>query len=164
MLRPRRGLSPTSNSLRPTLRDRVRRISVFACVAAAVLLGATRLQSVLGLYDYRADRNASLGYLERLYGDEGVVGSRHVVEDGASRMPEDVSYRVIVGPHMTGVDRFTPLIAADFLRYFLFPRRQVESGSARWILCYGCDVKALGPRFRVLSDGGNGILFGHIDT
>jgi len=54
---------------------------VLACVLVAAVLGALKLDEALGLYDFRADENASLGYLERVYGDEGVVMSRSVVEE-----------------------------------------------------------------------------------
>lgn len=130
----------------------------------AVGLAALRLDEVLGLFDFRADQNASLGYLDRLYADGGVAGSQRVVEDALALMPADATYRVVVGPHMTDVAPFTRLIAEDFLEYFLFPRRQAESGPTPWVFCYGCEVSTLGPSFRVLSDGGNGVLFGRVGT
>lgn len=158
-------MSPTVASGAPPIRGRrgtAIRIGVVACVAVAAVLGAVRLDEALGLFDFRADRNASLGYLERVYGDEGVVVSRPVVQDALAWMPEDATYRVLVGPHLTGEHRFTRLVIEDFLEYFLLPRRRTSSPSAPWVLCYGCDVSLLGPRFRVLSDGGNGIVFGRV--
>jgi hypothetical protein len=145
-------------------RDTAIRIGVVVCVAVAVVLAALRLDEVQGLFDFRADQNASLGYLDRLYADGGVAGSQRVVEDALAWMPPDATYRVLVGPHMTGVAPFTRLVAEDFLEYFLLPRRRAESEPTPWVFCYGCDVSALGPSFHVLSDGGNGVLFGRVDT
>jgi len=130
------------------------------CVVVAAASGALRLDEALGLFDFRADENAALGYLERVYADNGLVVSRRVVEDGLAWIPENASYRVVMGSRIAGEHRFTRLVLEDFLRYFLLPRRLTESDSAPWVFCYGCDVSSLGERFRVLSDNGDGILFG----
>ncbi|MGH3109378.1 MAG: hypothetical protein ACRDQT_00495 [Gaiellaceae bacterium] len=135
---------------------------VLACVLVAVVLGALKLDEALGLFDFRADQNASLGYLERVYGDEGVVMSRSVVEEATAHMPADASYRVILGPNLRGEHRFTRLIIEDFLDHFLLPRRQVDSVAASWVLCYGCDVASLGARFQVLARSDEGIVFGRL--
>jgi hypothetical protein len=127
-------------------------------------LGALRLDEALGLYDFRADENASLGYLERSFADDGVAVSREVVQDAVAWIPEDGGYRVVLGPRISGEHRFTRLVLEDFLRYYLFPRRQTESPAATWVLCYGCDVASLGGRFEVLSDNGDGILLGRTKT
>ena len=139
------------------------RTGVALCVAAAVVLFVARLDEALGLFDFRADENASLAYLERVYADGGIVLSRDVVEEAIARMPRDASYRVVVGRRLTEEHRFTRVVVADFLRYFLLPRRQV-AGPAEWVFCYGCDQSALGDRFVVLADAGNGVLFGRIRT
>lgn len=65
----------------------------------------------------------------------------------------------MLGPRISGEHRFTRLVVADFLRYYLFPRRQTESPSAPWVLCYGCDPSSLAG-FEVLSDNGDGIVLG----
>lgn len=137
--------------------------AAIACVALAAATAASRADEALGLFDYRADRNARLGYLERLYADEGVVLSRRVVEEARARMPPRASYRVVLGPRLEREHRFTRVIVADFLRFFLLPRRRTSSADAEWVVCYGCDPDALGPgRFVVLADGGNGVLFGRL--
>jgi hypothetical protein len=138
------------------------RLAVIACVALATALGALRLDEVLGLFDWRADRNAARGYVERLYADEGIAGSRSVVEDAIAWMPTDARYRVLVGPHMSVENNFTRLLAPDFLRFLLLPRRQTQSASAEWLFCYGCDAAELPGRFEVLSNGGNGVRFGRL--
>jgi hypothetical protein len=130
------------------------------CVALAALLAVARLDEALGLYDFRADTNASLGYLERAFADDGIVVSRAVVQDAAAWIPPGGSYRVVLGRRIPGEHRFTRLIVEDFLRYYLFPRRQTASRAAPWVLCFGCDTASLGPRFQVLSDNGNRVVFG----
>ena len=132
------------------------------CAAAATLVCLTRFDQVMGLYDWRADRNDAQGYLERLYGDDGVVRSRRVVEEARARMPEDARYRVVVGPRLGEGNRFTSVVVAEFLDYFLLPRRQVDDASADWAFCYGCDTAALGKRYEPLADAGNGVSFGRL--
>jgi hypothetical protein len=129
---------------------------VVVVVALAVVAGATRLDEALGLLDWRADVNASRSYLDRTYADDGlVVESRRVVEDARLLMPEDATYRILIGASEAGV-RFRD-VAPDFLRYFLLPRR--ESDDATYVFCLDCDVAALGEDFEVLSEEG-GIVFG----
>ena len=138
------------------------RASVVACVLVTAAICVFRIDHVLGLFDWRADQNAALGYLERIYADAGVVGDRRVVEEARVWMPDDATYRVVYGPRLRADNRYVRPIAADFLKYFLLPRRQTTSTSARWVFCYGCDTSALGPGFVVLADGGDGILFGRV--
>lgn len=137
-------------------------VGAVACVLVAAALGALRLDEALGLYDFRADRNASLSYLERVQGDEGVVMSRAVVEEALAHMPENASYRVAFGPNLRNEHRFTRLAVEDFLAHYLLPRRQVDSPAAPWVLCYGCDVESLGAGFRVLARSEDGVVFGRL--
>jgi hypothetical protein len=112
--------------------------------------------SLLGLFDVRADENASYTYAERTYLNDNAVGSPTVVEDARLWMPRDAAYRVVIGPR----PRTSEWQSAHFrLLGLLFPRRQTDSKAARWVLCYGCDPTTHGRGFRVLSDGNNGVLF-----
>ena len=139
------------------------RVGVVACVVVACAFGFARIDEMLGLFDYRADRNASLTYRDRLYGEPfDIVGSQKVVEEARLWMPESSSYRVLVGQQkrvQSGVRRD---LAPAFLEFLLMPREQTESPSAPWVFCYGCDRSELGAGFEVLSDGGNGIVFGRV--
>lgn len=72
-------------------------------------------------------------------------------------MPRDAAYGIVLGPRWDNLDG---QVAADFLKYFLLPRREVDADSARWVFCYGCDVSELGDGFEVLSRGRDRILFG----
>ncbi len=124
----------------------------------ASFVGLSRLDETLGLFDWRADRNASLTYLDREYGDRGWALDRRVIEDGRLSMPADAEYGIVLGPRWANLDG---QVAADFLKYFLLPRKEVDAPSARWVFCYGCDPAAVGG-IDVLSRGRDGILFGEV--
>jgi hypothetical protein len=133
-------------------------ITAWVCIAVVAVLGLTRLDEALGTFDQAADENAARAYLDRVYGDQtNILGSRRVVEDARLTIPETDTYRMVLGPIELG--RYNALIAPDFVRYFLLPRR--EAPDARWILCFACDVDELGPGFEVLSKE-NDIVFGRL--
>jgi hypothetical protein len=135
---------------------------VVLCAAVATLLCIHRLDQVMGLFDFRADRNAAQGYLERVYADDGVVHSRRIVEEARANMPDDAAYAVVVGPGLRGGNRFTPLVVGEFLNYFLLPRRQVGLDRADWVFCYGCDTRTLGRRFVQVARAPGGVSFGRL--
>jgi hypothetical protein len=143
-------------------RRTVVRGGVVLCAVVATLLCLHRLDQVMGLFDFRADRNSAQGYLERLYADDGVVRSRRVVEAARARMPDDAAYAVVVGDELGAGNRFTPLVAAEFLNYFLLPRRQVDVATADWAFCFGCDPQTLGRRFEPVARAPGGISFGRL--
>ena len=94
------------------------RAGVVVCVLVAALGGLARLDETLGLFDWRADRNASLTYLDREYGDRGWALDRRVIEDARLWMPRDAEYGIVLGPRWDNLDG---QVAADFLKYFLLP-------------------------------------------
>jgi hypothetical protein len=132
------------------------RAGVVVCAVAAGVAGLGRLDETLGLFDWRADRNASLTYLDREYGDRGWALDRRIIEDARLWMPPDAEYGIALGPRWDNLDG---QVAADFLKYFLLPRKETSAASAPWVFCYGCDVGELGS-FEVLSRGRDEILFG----
>ena len=139
-------------------RQRVARVGVFVVVALAVVAGVARLQHAFGLLDWRADLNASRTYLDRSYADNGqVIEDRRVVEDARLWMPEDATYRLVIGERKSRV-RFSD-VAPDFLRYFLLPRR--ESADAQYVFCINCRAFELGDDVELLSRG-RSILFGRL--
>ena len=135
------------------------RAGVILCVGAAALAGVIKLDDTLGVYDSAADRNASIGYRERAHPQPVVAGSGKVLEDARLWMPEDAAYRVVRGRRYaeTGYSYW----AQYFLNGFLLPRRQTTSEEARWVFCFGCGAATLG-RLRVLSDEGDGLVFGKV--
>jgi len=135
----------------------VMRLGVVLCIGLAVTFAATAYSDALEASDSWADRNSSLGYASRSVPFEAAVGSQKVVEDARLWMPEDATYRIVTAPDLEGPLQWA---APDFLAGFLLPRRQTESEDTAWVFCFQCDTSALGERFDVLSDGGNGVLFG----
>ena len=81
------------------------------CTVVVAASGLGRLDETLGLFDYRADRNAGLTYLDREYGDRGWAPDRRVIEDARLWMPEDARYRIVprgkVETISTGLSRRT---------------------------------------------------------
>lgn len=133
------------------------RLVVVACVGVACLVAAGKLDDTVGVFDFRADLNAAATFRDREYPEsEWVAGSAQVIDDARLWMPEDARYRVVNGP------RFSLEQSSGYGRYFLLtvllPREQVESESAPWVFCYGCDAGTLGPGYQVLS-AENGLLF-----
>jgi len=136
------------------------RFGVVLCVGLAVVVTASRYFSdALEGSDFWADRHSALDYMARSVPIETAVGSTKVVEDARLWMPEDARYRIVAAPDLQGPLQWA---APDFLAGFLLPRRQTESEDAPWAFCYLCDPAELGDRFEVLSDGGNGVLFGRV--
>lgn len=133
------------------------RIGVVACVAAACLLAAGRLDNTLAVFDYRADTNAAATFNERTYPEiEFLPGWARVIEDARLWMPENASYQVLSEPN-TPPRRSGPL--RTFLLVLLTPREQTRDGAAPWAFCFDCAPSMLNPEYEILSDSGHGFLF-----
>lgn len=136
------------------------RLGVVACVAAACATTAARFDDVLGLYDLHADTNSASTYDQRAHTYPGwsAAGGR-VLEDARLWMPEDATYRVVLGTE------FDEVRSEDFTRHmllwYLLPRRPTASRSAKWVFCYGCDDAVL-EEVRVLSSAEGGPVFGRL--
>jgi hypothetical protein len=138
------------------LRLGVALVSLAVCMSAAVGLGQS-----LGRLDTRIKHNASLDYLDRVVaGGNGVVGSQALAFQAKAWIPEGDTYQVVFGPDLQTSSELTRPYAGDFLRYLLFPRRQVAG--SRWVLCYGCDREAYGGRFETLYDAGEEYTLGRL--
>lgn len=143
------------------LLDTAIRLGVVVCVAVAVTTAAMKLDDVLGILDLRADTNAAYRYDQRNHTlPEWAAAGGKVLEDARLWMPEDATYRVVLGREFDGIR------SADFTRHFLLgfllPRRPTGSNSAEWVFCYGCDDATLGDRFEVLSRVDGGPSFGRM--
>jgi hypothetical protein len=100
-----------------------------------------------------ASLNSSETYNQRTFPSDEFIGSGHVAEDGRLWMPRDATYTVVVGEKLQNTA--WGFAAPHFLEGFLFPRHRVDS-AAPWVFCLGCDA----ANVHVLSDGGNGVVFG----
>jgi hypothetical protein len=124
------------------------RVGVIACVAAAGLLGAGRLDDAVAVFDFHADANYAATFNDRMYPEiDSLPGAAPVLEDARLWMPEDASYRVVFGS--PDVERGHSNVRY-FLDILLWPRAQ-QAGDASWVLCYGCGPRTLGPGHEVLS-------------
>ena len=135
------------------------RLGVVVLVAIAAYAGSLRLDDTIAVFDFRADLNSAATYRERNYVESDFLGSWRVIEDGRLWMPGDAAYRVVGGPLP-----FDPELlrhARYFLLGRLLPRRQTDS--APWVFCYGCDASTVDPRLKILSDSGDGFVFGRLD-
>ena len=133
------------------------RVGVVACVVAAGLLGVTRLDDAVAVFDYQADTNIAASFNDRTYPElDGLPGAASVLEDARLWMPEDAAYRVLDGP--TAVEK-TFISLRTYLDVLLMPRRRTQLESFPWAFCYGCTASTLGPAYDVLSDSGAGLLF-----
>lgn len=128
---------------------------IVVCVGALVATVAALGKALIDL-DSRSTANAALDYADRhIAGGNGVVGRQALAYQARAWIPEADTYVVVVGSELGGVSELTPLYAADFLRYFLFPRRQ--DADARWVICYGCVRSQLKRPSEVIFDAGDGM-------
>jgi hypothetical protein len=138
------------------------RIGVVVCVFLTLAVTIRWLfHDALPGQNHWASLNASQTYAERTFPSDEFIGSGHVAEDARLWMPRNATYRVFVGEKYQN----TPWgwAAPNFLAGFLLPRVRDDS-NGRWVICLGCDSDALGKRFHVLSNGGNGVVFGRFGT
>ena len=140
-------------------------MSAFVLLAATSIVVVLALPLALEFYDGKADDFSSLSYQERQFGAwHGVptaIRDRDVVERAVVQMPSDARYRVVIGPDWVTEWRSNASrsVEADFLRFYLLPRRQTQSPDARWVFCFKCDVRALGSDVRVVAEGASGLRF-----
>jgi hypothetical protein len=133
------------------------RVGVVACVAAACVVGAGRLDSAVAVFDFQADANGATTFAERTYpGIEWLDEGARVIEDARLWMPEDAAYRVVEGSRSRD-ERIGSL--RFFLLVLLQPREQTDHESTPWAFCFGCSPSALTPEYEILSDSGHGFLF-----
>lgn len=136
-------------------------VTAAACVLAIALTGLARVDEALGLLDWRADENAALPYLKRVYGDRGWARDPDVVEQARMLMPADAVYTVVY-PRAGGSAEGDVL--REFLKYYLLPRRLDDSGEARWAFCFRCATDGLGADIVPLFEGADGdLVFGRVD-
>jgi hypothetical protein len=124
------------------------RIGVVACVGAACLLAAGRLDDAVAVFDFHADANYVATFNDRTYPEiDSLPAAAPVLEDARLWMPEASSYRVVYGSRELE-RRFTNV--RYFLYILLWPRVQ-QADDASWVFCYGCSRAGLGPGYDVLS-------------
>ena len=90
-----------------------------------------------------ASRNAAANFDDWELGGANALGAKtDVLNEARGWIPENGSYRLLVGPSSTDID------FRNYARYFLMPRRPARD--ARWVLCYECDLSRLGSDLHVV--------------
>ena len=129
------------------------RFGVAASVAIVVGLGFAYFASAVDRLDDDAGRNAAANYDDRSFGGGNALGvNQEALNQARSWIPENDRYRLLVGPHGD--------VLGAYARYFLMPRR--PDPDARWVLCYGCNVSALGDDFHIVWQNEAGIALGRL--
>ena len=132
------------------------RIGVVFLMSVTTLAAAIRYPAVLHSLGERASENSALSYADReVGGGNAVVADQLAVYTTRGLIPEDETFRVLVGSNFTGGSPLTPPYVASYYRYFLLPRRYADD--APWIVCYGCDRASLGVPVDVVWHGDEGI-------
>jgi hypothetical protein len=117
---------------------RVGVLFLVATAAIAVVIAYPRLLRELGS---DASRNSALSFADRdIAGGNGLVADQAAVYAARGLIPDDETYKVVVGPGYEGGSDLTEGYVGSYYRYFLLPRRPAED--APWIVCYGCDLSS----------------------
>jgi len=141
------------------------RLAVTALVIAITAYAIAGFVLALQDLDQRADSNSSISDLDRQYGTwryfPKIIRDRKVVENARRSMPENATYRVLIGSGWKPAMRsqWSTSLERDFLRFYLLPRRQTDSPMANWAFCLACDLTVFPSRVNVLSRGRDGMLF-----
>jgi hypothetical protein len=136
----------------------------FPRVAALVLvlgIGAVYYGKALARLDATADKNSALSFSDReVAGGNSIIVNQEAAYEARALIPPTEHYRVRTGPRLRNATALTATYVESWYRYFLMPRR--PAADARWIICYGCDLAELGPRYDVRWRDSNGISIGHL--
>jgi hypothetical protein len=128
--------------------QRAARLGVIVCVIVAAVLGVVYFVKAFDELGDAATTNAAMNFDDREFADKSAL------YEARARIPENETYRLLTGSSVGGETELTAEFVDQFARYFLMPRRPTPN--APWIICYACDIDALGP-VRVAWDNGNGI-------
>jgi hypothetical protein len=119
-------------------------------------IGAVYFVKALIRLDGAADKNSALSFSDReIAGGNSIIVNQEAAYEARALIPPTEHYRVRTGPGLRNATALTATYVESWYRYFLMPRR--PAADARWIICYGCDVAELGPRYDVRWRDGNGI-------
>lgn len=137
------------------------RLGVVLVVATSSGVGLVYFAKGLSELGRTARDNGALSYGDReIAGGNGVVVDQEAPYEAQAIIPAGRPYRVLEGPGLTGATGLTRPFVASWFRYYLMPRR--PRADARWIVCYGCDVAALGRPFAVRWSDRAGISIGRL--
>lgn len=139
----------------------IARLGVILYVAVALVLGLVYFARAVDRLGDDASRNAALNFDDREFaGGNSLVVDKRALYEARALIPEDGTYRVVAGPRVEDATSLTEPYIDQFARSFLMPRR--PAADASWILCYGCELSALGARVEVVWENGRGIALARI--
>lgn len=137
------------------------RVAVIAVVVVATGVGIVYFGKALSRLDNLASANSSLSFADRdIAGGNSILVDQLAAYEARALIPETATYRVVTGSQLKNPTPLTETFIANWLTYFLMPRRPSET--ARWIVCYGCDTTKLGGPYSALWHDDNNISIGRI--
>jgi hypothetical protein len=143
--------------------DGIARLGVVLVVAVTAGFGLAYTPRALDQLGDEASRNAALSFADReIAGGNSVIVDQIAAYEARALLPAGETYRVVTGGGLTEKTDLTLPFVDSWFRYFLMPHR--PSGSARWIVCYGCDATQLGGRFVEMWHDDAGISIGRLES
>jgi hypothetical protein len=127
----------------------VARLAAASCAACALAVLAYEIPRTINSVGDDAGRNATLSLADlEVAGGNSIVIDQAAAYEARALIPTGDAFRVVTGPNLKHATSLTADAISPWLTYFLMPRRQ--TGGARWVICYGCDMSRLGSSYRVL--------------
>jgi hypothetical protein len=136
-------------------------LAVGAIVLVAAVCVLVNFPHALRSLHQRVALNVSKGTPGReLVATDGLGISQQFIEEARAAVPRDAAYTVLDPSATSGVAPTTRAALAPYLRFVLFPRRQVDARDGQWLLCYLCDRNEV--RGNVVWSDGNGLLISQV--
>jgi len=137
------------------------RLAVAGCVAITATSALVYLPRALSRLGDSASRNSALSFADReIGGGNSIVVDQNAAYEARALIPRSGTYRVVTGGRLRNATSLTGSFVEGWYRSFLIPRR--PSPTARWIVCYGCDVSQLGAPYVARWQDDNGISIGQL--
>ena len=93
---------------------------------------------------------------------DGLGISQEFVERARELVPPDTSYALVDPAPAAGAAPTTRAALGPYLRFVLFPRKEVEPADARWLLCYLCDLATVDVRATPVWRDGSGLVIAQV--
>jgi hypothetical protein len=136
----------------------IARLGVVLCVALALGYGLVYFVKAVDRLGDDARDHAALNFDDREFAGGNALVSNAPLYEARALIPENETYRYVVGAGLEGEDATRAIQVGDYLRYFLMPRR--PAADAPWVFCYACDPAELGEGVEILYQDAERILIG----
>jgi hypothetical protein len=137
------------------------RVAVVVALVAATSVGIVYFVKSLSRLDHLASANSALSFADRdIAGGNSIIVDQEAAYEARSLIPATATYRVVTGSQLKNATPLTAGFVVNWFTYFLMPRR--PSGSARWVVCYGCDTTKLGGPYTVRWHDDNNVSIGQV--